>query len=335
MTAKGTSGVLLGLVLAAFSSAAWAQVRVRGQIFLPSGQAIGTVTEFQLESDDPRRQPDTMWTDVQGRFLLQGLQEGETYRIVVRSDGQRYATTVQNFIPISQPWVAVHLLPLAETTKTETKATISVDELGGSAREAYAKATKAIQQKNPNEAKKQLKRVIELDPRYVRAYNDLAVLHMADRQYAEAEKLLRAALEKDADAIHPLYNLGVSLNHLGRHAEAVTPLRAALKAQPKWRNAEAQLGIALLQTGELEAARPCLERGTQAEGIDQVYSYLYAGKLYADKGELGYAIAAWNKYLELDPKSANADQVRGLLQQMRLQAKPASGPLATAKADCQ
>lgn len=312
---------------------AWA-ASVRGQIYMPSGQIAMKIIQFTLESDDPRRQPEIRWTDTNGKFIIEGLAPGTLYRIVVRGDGVLYADTTHSFVPQSEPWIPVNLNAVAGT-KTDAPPTVTVQELKGSAKSEYDKAKKAIQNGKSDEARKRLQKVIELDPSYGRAYNDLAVLNMTERKYAEAEKLLRSAIEKDSKAIQPYYNLGLTLNRLGRYKEALEPLRTALKEQPKWHNAEAQLGIALLESEQLDAARPCLEAGTQAEGSDLAYAYLYLGKLYAAAGENGQAVVAWDKYLEVDPKSANADQVRGLLQQIRPRAEKVKMPLATASKPCQ
>ena len=77
-----------------------------------------------------------------------------------------------------------------------------------------------------------------------------------------------------------------------------------------------------------------METGAQAEGPDQVLAYLFLGKLYAGTGELGQAVAAWDKYLELDPNSANAARVRELLTQIRPRAGTVKLPLATASGPC-
>lgn len=313
------------MVVAALLAAACpalAQVRARGQIFLPTGQAIGRIVQFDVESDDSRRQTETYSTDSQGRFWLQGLTQGAAYRIVVRSDGQTYATTVYRFLVMAEPWIAVHLLPLP-AEKPKPGPPVSVAELGRAdsrGREAYEKAAAALRAGKTGEAKKQLRRALELDPQHVPALNELAVLSLEDKDYKEAEKLLRRGLQQEPAEQRLLYNLGRVLNFQQRYAEAVGPLRGALKAQPQWTNAEAQLGIALLETDQPGAARPCLERGTQAQGADQVFAYLYLGKWHALQGTFAEAVFAWEQYLKLDANSPNAARIQTTLEQIRPQA---------------
>lgn len=312
---------------------------VKGQVFLPSGQAIGETVEFRLESSDPRRPSDIFYTDSEGRIYIRNVNRLDTYRVFIRGDGKRYSDTTVNFVPASQPYLTVHLEPLVEEKVVTKKPTVSVDELGyvpnPPALEAYQKGLAEVREARFDKARGYFERAIQLDQGFARAYNDLAVIYMGEKNYPEAEKLLRQAIEKDAHGVHAFFNLGSTLNREERYQEAVEPLRMALKLEPRWTNAEAQLGVALLQSGRGEEALPCLESGIRSQGPEQVYAYMYLGKRYASSGDLAHAIAAWEKYLELDSTSPAATQVRQLLEQYRNKAKAAPGPLATATASCQ
>ncbi len=73
------------------------------------------------------------------------------------------------------------------------------------------------------------------------------------------------------------------------------------------------LGVALLETDSPDEAEPHLLRGCQAEGHNRALAFLYLGKLYAQAGEFAKARTAWNAYLEMDPNSPNAEQIRLLM----------------------
>ncbi|GBC83276.1 hypothetical protein HRbin10_02421 [bacterium HR10] len=70
-----------------------AQVSIRGQVFLPSGDPVHEVIRLILKGDDPRRDVEFIFTDGQGRFILQGLMPLRTYTLTIEGDGRRYATT--------------------------------------------------------------------------------------------------------------------------------------------------------------------------------------------------------------------------------------------------
>ena len=293
---------------------------VRGQIYLPTGQAIGTVVELRLESDDLRRQMEIYYSDSQGRFFIPGISARSYFTITVPGDGKTYDTTVIHFSPGVQPSLPIHLKPLEGFKIVAKSATISTEELREplpKAKALHDDAMALVKDKKLNAAQEKLRKAIEADPRYSAPYNDLGVVLIAQRRYADAESTLRKGLAMNPDSFHALYNLGVALNYQGRHQDATVPLRAALKKEPQWVNAEAQLGIALLETDHLEAARPCLERGLQAEGKDKTFAYLYLGKLHAQQGTFADAVYAWDQYLALDSSSANSANIRNLLEQIR------------------
>lgn len=299
-----------------------AQVRARGQIFLPNGQAIGGVTWIILSSEDARRPPDHYFTDSQGRFHLQGLSLNQWYTITVESDGQSYATTVERFLAGTGTgnYVPIHLRPLERVSEPRQPPTVSARQLShqpsGEALDLYLQAMRAIEHKKPEQAAKRLRRAVELDPGYVDAYNELAVLAMGEKKYQEAESFLRRALAKDPEAPHPLLNLGITLDYLGRYADAVEPLQKLLQLRPQWLAPHAYLGIALLETDQAAEAEPHLQQATRADLREQALAYLYLGKLYAQTGERDQAVAAWTSYLEKDPDSPNATRVRALLAEL-------------------
>lgn len=313
---------LVALWVSMWLQAALAQgsVSVQGQIFLPTGQPIQEATRFMVASDDARINFQYHYTDSQGRFILRGLGSLKPYTITVESDGRRYGTTTVTFYAQHRGYVPVNLLPLEK--KPEPPAdVISARRLAHppskKALKLYQEAMDEIKEGKSKPAEEKLRRAIEVDPQFVDAYNELAVLQMAKKEYAAAEALLRRALEKEPEALHPLLNLGISLNYLARHQEAVEPLRRVLQQSSDFLVAHVHLGIALLETDQLAEAETHLVRGTAADNsLDRGLAYLYLGKLYAQKGDISKAVAAWKTYLQMDPSSPNAARIRALLAQL-------------------
>lgn len=319
--------VLVGWSLLLPSLVVQAQVSVQGQVFLPTGQPIQRVTRLLVAPEDGRDPPQFYFTDGQGRFILRGLAPLRSYTITIESDGRSFATTTINFYATSRGYVPVNLLPLEKEPRRPPNV-VSARELAHppspQALKSYEEALRQIQKKNFAQAEKELRRAIELDPNFVNAYNELAVLQMGKKEYAAAVSLLRQALEKDPEALHPLLNLGISLNYLNRHQEAIEPLTRVLEKSPDVLVAHVHLGIALLETDRLTEAESHLARGAKAEGQPQALAYLYLGKLYAQMGDVPKAVAAWKSYLQLDPNSPNAARVRELL--VRLGHPPDAAP---------
>ncbi|GBC78083.1 Lipopolysaccharide assembly protein B [bacterium HR08] len=309
---------LFGMGLFLVRGVGWAQVSMRGQVFLPSGDPIHEVIRLTLKGDDPRRDVEFIFTDGQGRFILQGLTPLRTYTLTIDGDGRRYATTTVTFIAQPRGYVPVNLLPLEAREAPPRPGVVSVSHLkrDTEAVKLYREALEEIERGKLASAEEKLRKAIKRDAEFVEAYNELAVLQMGKKAYAEAERWLRRALEKDPEALHPLLNLGICLNYLGRHRDALAPLRRVLEHDPAWVTAHVHLGIALLESDLLEEAEPHLLRGTQAEGLERALAYLYLGKLYAQTGHIPKAVEAWKTYLEMDPNSPNAERIRALLVQL-------------------
>lgn len=295
-------------------------VRVRGQIYLPTGKPIGEVTRFGLSSEDMRIGVRYEFTDSQGRFTLQSLSPDTYYTLTVESDERTYATTTVSFLATLHLYLPIHLNPLPKPASTATEPTVSTSALAHQpskeAVELFKEGHAAREKKQFEKAADKFRRAIELDPLYVEAYNDLAGLEMDKKNYAQAESLLRQALEKDSNSPTVLLNLGISLTYLGRYAEAIEPLRRALRLRPQWLAPDAYLGLALLETDQIAEAEQHLVRATAAGSREEAIAYLYLGKLYAQSGEVEKAVSAWNQYLEKDPNSPNASRVRALLAQL-------------------
>jgi len=296
--------------------------RIRGQVFLPSGQPVTAVTRVVLMSEDPRRSPEYYFTDSKGWFYFQGLSANVWYRVVVETDDKTYATTEVPFLG-SQGSVSVHLRPL-DQPKMQARpptASVSANQLGHQppkeAVKAYEQALQAINQRQREQAKESLRRAIALDPDYVNAYNDLAVIHMGEKNYAEAESLLRRALVSDPKFIHSLLNLGTTLNHLQKYSEAISPLREALRLEPGLVAAHLHLGIALVETDQFKEAEQELTRAGKSPDVSMAMVQLYLGKLYARTGDFEKSISAFNAYLQKAPNAPNAAEVRALIDRIK------------------
>jgi len=84
------------------------------------------------------------------------------------------------------------------------------------------RAYKADEEKNFSEAEQLYRKVIELDPDYALAYNNLGVTLNSMKRYDEAEPLLRKAIELDPDYALAYGNLSLLMRLLGRYDEALT-----------------------------------------------------------------------------------------------------------------
>lgn len=312
--------VVLAFLLSLASPPVAAQVRTR--IFLPNGAPLTEMIEVELHSEGGIQPVRYTYTDSNGWFYFSHVKQGR-YKIVVPGDGKNFETTTQDFIVYGtgNTLVNVHLRPPVQVKESSAAPGVSVQELQHEppprARRAYEQGVEAYREGRIDAARAKFQESIAIDPLYVGAYNELAVVEMSQKRYAEAEVLLRKAIEIDPNSPHAQSNLGVTLNHQGRYADALAPLRRTLQLRPRWVAPKVYLGIALVETNDLDPAESLLQHGTTATGVEEALAFLYLGKLYAMRGEREKAIVAWENYLRRDPDSVNAISVREMLARLR------------------
>ena len=295
-----------------------AQVDVRGQILLPDGNLPSAAMRFYLTSDDGRVN-EIRYTDSNGRFTLERLSNRIGYAISVDSDEASYGNSHYSFMPASESVVRFTLnpLPSRRTVPGSTVSAASGYQADAKVTTLYERALKEIKKKHNDAGERLLREAVAADPKYPAPLNDLGVLLMVKKNYQEAEKVLKQAVETDPKSLHALLNLGITMNHQGKYEDAIAPLREAARLEPGLVAAHLHLGIALVETDQFAQADKELDRVAKSPNADQSMVHLYRGKLYARTGAFDKSIAAFNAYLENDPQSAEASEVRALIARMQ------------------
>ncbi len=141
-------------------------------------------------------------------------------------------------------------------------------------------------------------RALELDDSLVEARNLFGVyLRNFEWDWAGAEREFRRAIELEPNYPEAYDSLGFSLTFQKRHDEAIALQRRSVELDPLSKRGD--LGLALIAAHRFDDAITELRSGV---AIDPNYAdtYYYLGIAYMGKGSYQEAVAAWNKYLELD-----------------------------------
>ena len=190
-----------------------------------------------------------------------------------------------------------------------------------------------------------LRRVIELDPRHIQAYTDLAITYRCLRRFPEAlatvdrvlalEPANEYALWSKAGVlwamgdlqavepllanpgIHPLVR-GVQALFQRRYTAAIEILSKALAAQTDpetHNNEELLLGLSQQRAGDVAAARTTHQQAAQdfrrelekvaPDSFQEAGLHAFLGGAYAGLGEAASAIAEGQKAMAMDPTSKN------------------------------
>jgi tetratricopeptide (TPR) repeat protein len=148
-----------------------------------------------------------------------------------------------------------------------------------------------VAMKRPAEAVPFLKQAVGVEPSNMTARFDLAVAHARSGQIKEAVDEYHALVQAGSADVRVHHNLGLALRQLGRHAEAATAFERATVLAPG--EAPSWLGLALSLEAESRA---------------------------------GDAAAALDRYLSLEPDTADADNVRARIGRLRAVVEPSSPP---------
>lgn len=150
-----------------------------------------------------------------------------------------------------------------------------------------------------------VRKAIALDPRFMKAYDNLGVYYEGLGKYREAVDAYREAIrlnrEEGLRSPWPALNLGALLNKLGELNIAESYLNEALNEDPRFPEAHFQLGILLEKENKDTEALHELNR---AVAFDPTYAepYFALGKIFARQHQPHKAHDAFRMFQELKKK---------------------------------
>ena len=166
---------------------------------------------------------------------------------------------------------------------------------------------------DPRSAIPHFQETLRLEPEFPNTRTDLgSALGMVGR-YDEAVDQFRSALRQHETAdVH--FDLGLVYARQGRMSDAIRECEAALRLDPDHYGAHAQLGVALVATGALEAAVAHLRRAGElrpSAAIERVLS-----TAYAQAGRFPEALQAIERAIAL-ANAAHADEEAARCAELR------------------
>lgn len=148
------------------------------------------------------------------------------------------------------------------------------------------------------QAKAAADRALELDDSLVEARNLIGeYLRNFEWDWVGSEREFRRVIEMEPNNPSAYDSLGFSLTFQKRHDEAIAMQRRSVELDPSSKRGD--LGLALLAARRFDDAIVELKSGVVLDP-NFADTYYYLGIAYMGKGSYQEAVAAWNKYLELD-----------------------------------
>jgi len=151
--------------------------------------------------------------------------------------------------------------------------------------------------------------VLDLDPRDVRAENNLGLVLESEAKPDEAMEAYRKAMEWQAGSAHrseqPYLNLGGILLELDRTREAIAPLEKAVELGPDNGSCHLKLGTAYLRANRLLEAQRELEKAKRLEPENAAIHYQLA-RVYKQTNQMDKAKIEFQRTEELQSQAARA-----------------------------
>jgi tetratricopeptide (TPR) repeat protein len=161
---------------------------------------------------------------------------------------------------------------------------------------------------------------LKLDPRNVKAENNLGLAYERLGRTDEALAAYRTAITFDPDAPEPYLNLGTLLTS-NRPQDAIGYLLKAVDTAPQDAAAHRQLGKAYLLSNQLEAAQSELEKAVGLDPQNGPAHFLLA-EIYRKRGQMDQAAVETKRYAELTGGHSSPDdpvrEARSLIESNQL-----------------
>ncbi|HEX4336614.1 MAG TPA: tetratricopeptide repeat protein [Polyangiaceae bacterium] len=134
------------------------------------------------------------------------------------------------------------------------------------------------------------------------------------RELPEAIRLYRESLATFPTAEAHTF-LGWALSWQGDVDGAIRECKQAIEVDPDFGNPYNDIGVYLIEKGELEAAIPWLEQAQRAKRYEpRHFPHLNLGRIYASTGKVSRAIGEFERALELHPGDQMALQALARLR---------------------
>lgn len=167
-----------------------------------------------------------------------------------------------------------------------------------------------------------LERVVELDPRHPKAWNNLGLAYLQIGTLGEAASAFRKQLEISPADEHANAYLGLALERQRKYDEAIAAFRKQTEINPLDPAAHAALGEIFLEQTDYAQAVPELEKATVLSPENAVLQ-IRLGRAYLNTGEKQKAVAAFDKGAELSPTPSIWNEIAYNLAENKLDLKKA------------
>ena len=302
---------------------------INGRVVFPSGLRADMRLKVRLES--PGQGDLTVLSDINGSFAFRSLRAGN-YTVVIEG-GEFFETvreqvyiepaninprTTPNMIPVARPFtLQVYLRPKQVAVVKPGVLNAALATVPKAAVELYEKGLESASRNETDKAIEELKRAVSLYPDFGLALNELGVQYLKRGELDKAEEALSKVLRLSPDAPEPSLNYGICLLQKKKFAQAEIQLRDAVKKNENAFTAHLYLAISLIPFKKYTEAETALRKAITLGGPKASQAHYYLGGVYWQTGRFREAADELDRYLQLEPKAANAERIRATIKDLR------------------
>jgi tetratricopeptide (TPR) repeat protein len=280
------------------------EVRLESRVELPKGYAPDLPSNVNLNEDFAEYHASYSVKDgvlVTERRLVWKIQEVpltqydayKKFNKALTDDHELYIVLSSRTAPVGSYQNAIWNLPLSDKPQ---------------ATRAYEEAREEFQKRDLLAEIASLRRAVEIDPKFTRAWLWLGEIYKFSRQTDEALKAYRTAIDVDPQQAVSYKALGFTLLALQKFEDAIPVWQQLIKVAPNDSTGPAGLGSAFLGLKRYAEAISALEAAVSLN--PQLPSLnLQLGSAYLRAGDDAKALTSFNKGIELDARPVALNDV--------------------------
>jgi Flp pilus assembly protein TadD len=289
---------------------------IQGRVHFPSGQSKGSNrVKVSLEGVSAFSTSSTL-TDEDGAFRFNQVLPG-SYTVVVDA-GKEYETAHESVNIDRENSVGSMISNVEIMLKLKADASNpAFANIPKAALDLYQKGAAAAQKGNAKSAVEFLSQAVNAFPNFPAALSELGLQYLKLVQMDKASETFAELLKLKPDDPTAQLNLGIALFSQNKLDQAEAHLREAIKLNNAGPAAHYYLGVTLIKTKRYDEAQKELETAIANGGDNIAQAHKYLGGLYMSAKKNKQAADELEKYLQLDPKTPNAEQIRGTIKDLR------------------
>ena len=176
----------------------------------------------------------------------------------------------------------------------------------------FEQALIAHQEGRLEEAKEYYKKVININPNFSEAHNNIGIIFGEFKEFEKALASYKKAIELKPDYAKAYSNLGIILNRLGRTDEAETNFKKAIEIRPELAEAHNSLANVFKKNRRFEEAEVSYRKAIELKpNYTEAFNNL--GAILSELGKFNESEISYRKALKLKPDFSDTYYNLGIL----------------------